>query len=101
MQRTVFSLCFAAMALTCLLLLPASGHAKAIMGIGKCVDSCENDRDCIKDCREQFMSPQEAKEAYMQDFRNCFDVCYDKRGKEKEDCLEGCRDDYKHGRDLD
>ncbi|MGE4470586.1 MAG: hypothetical protein AB7D47_10680 [Desulfovibrio sp.] len=99
-MRTLVSACGVLAALLCLTLFPAS-PASAVMGVGQCVKSCDGDKACIKDCRDLYLSKDEAKELYMQEFRSCFDTCYDLRGQEKRDCLDGCRGDYKQGRDLD
>ncbi|MDY0226819.1 MAG: hypothetical protein RBR38_08310 [Desulfomicrobium apsheronum] len=72
----------------------------AFMGYGGCMDKCDGDPQCIKDCREMYKSEKDAHEEYKKDFRECFNSCYDLRGKEKENCLEKCRGDYKFGRDL-
>jgi len=80
------------------LLLLAPAHA--IMGVGKCVKSCDGDKECIKECRDQFLTEEESKELYMDEFRDCHSDCDDTTGSARETCLEGCRDDYKLGRDL-
>lgn len=82
------------------LLLGGVASADAVMGYGKCVSDCDGDKECIKDCRDMFLDEDESKELYKQEFRDCFDTCYDLRGKEKQDCLDDCRGDYKLGRDL-
>lgn len=74
--------------------------SQAIMGLGECERDCDGDKECIRDCRQQFRDPDEVKEMYKQEFRDCFDGCYELRGKEKEECLQECRDDYKTGREL-
>lgn len=74
--------------------------AHAIMGLGKCVKACDGDRECIKACRDQFLSEDQSKEVYMDEFRQCHEGCDKLRGAKKEKCLNSCRDDYKLGRDL-
>lgn len=72
----------------------------AFMGYGGCMDKCEGDEQCIKECREMYMDKEEAHEEYKKDFRDCFNTCYDLRGPEKDECLERCRSAYQFGRDL-
>jgi hypothetical protein len=77
--------------------------AMGIMGYGECVRDCgggEASDECIKNCRDMYMDPDDAAEEYKDEFRDCFNKCYDLPLSEKESCLEKCRDSYRLGMDL-
>ncbi|GAB7023699.1 hypothetical protein [Salidesulfovibrio brasiliensis] len=82
------------------MVLCGAAPSQAVMGPGECIRDCDGDKECIRECRKMFMDEDEVKETYKKEFRECFDGCYELRGKEKEECLEKCRDDYKVGREL-
>lgn len=90
---------FLSLALLSFLAVPLVSSA-VVTGYKDCVSKCENNQECIKDCRDVYMDPKEADEKYKKEFRECFNKCYDMRGSEKEECLEGCRKNYKIGNDL-
>jgi hypothetical protein len=84
------------------LVIPTPAQAQAVFpGLGKCLQDCEDDRECQADCRELYMNDEDRKEHYRDQFRACWDECYNLSGTAREECNESCRDDYKTGLDLD
>lgn len=83
------------------LVIPSPAQAQAVFpGLAKCLQDCENDKECQADCRENFMNHDDRDQYYQNEFRKCFNECYPLSGKEREECIKPCREDYKIGNHL-
>lgn len=110
-MRTIFmslpgrvsrSLAAAAFALVAgALVIPTPTQAQAVFpGLAKCLQDCEDDRECQADCRTNHMNKDDRDQHYQDEFRKCFNECYPLSGKEREECMKPCREDYKIGQGL-
>ena len=100
--RVSTSLAAAAFALAAgALVIPTPAQAQAAFpGLALCLQTCGSDKECQADCRTNHMNENDRKDYYQDKFRECFNECYPLSGKEREECLAPCRDDYKTGLHL-